>query len=81
MFVLNAKVPHVWVACSQNRPFFVEWHKHEGMMRFYHKFFRYRHPGVLIGLVAVGVWLRFDLVAPYYYSAERAGEALGLGRG
>jgi len=31
-----------------------------------HKFFRNQCPGVLMGLVALGVWLRFGLVAGYY---------------
>jgi hypothetical protein len=59
---------------------FVEWHKHKGMIRFYKKFFRNQYPGALMGLVVVGVWLRFGLVATYY-SAKRAGQALGFGHG
>jgi GT2 family glycosyltransferase len=80
MFVPDAKVTHFWGACSRSQPVFVEWHKHKGMMRFYWKFFRHQYPGVLMGLVAVGVWLRFGLVAGYY-TAKRVGRALGLGRG
>ena len=52
-------------ACSQSRRVFVEWHKHKGMLRFYRKFFRHQYPGVLMGLVVAGVWLRFGLVAAY----------------
>lgn len=80
LFVPSARVTHALGACSHSRPVFVEWHKHKGMMRFYRKFFRHQYPGVLMGLVAVGIWLRFGLVAAYY-SAKRAGRALGLGRG
>lgn len=80
LFVPSARVTHTLGACSRTRPIFVEWHKHKGMMRFYRKFFRHQYPSVLMALVAVGVWLRFGLVATYY-SAERAGRALGLGRG
>jgi len=79
MFVPSARVTHALGVCGRTRPVFVEWHKHRGMMRFYHKFFRHQYPGVLMGLVAVGVWLRFGLVATYY-TAKRAGRALGLGR-
>lgn len=79
MFVPDAKIVHVWGACSRSRPIFVEWHKHKGMMRFYRKFFRHQYPGVLMGLVAIGVWLRFGLVATYY-SVRRAGQMLGFGR-
>lgn len=80
MFVPTARVTHALGVCGRNRPIFVEWHKHKGMMRFYLKFFRHQYPGLLMGLVAVGVWLRFGLVAAYY-TAKRAGRALGLGRG
>lgn len=79
MFVPSARVVHAHNGCSRSRRIFVEWHKHKGMMRFYRKFFRHQYPGVLMGLVAVGVWLRFGLVATYY-SARRAGQMLGFGR-
>lgn len=80
LFVPSAKITHALGVCGRNRPVFVEWHKHKGMMRFYHKFFRHQYPGVLMGLVATGVWLRFGLVATYYTS-KRIGKALGIGRG
>lgn len=66
MFVPDARVTHVWGACSRSRPYFVEWHKHRGMLRFYKKFFYHQYPGLLWGLVVVGVWVRFVLVAGYY---------------
>ena len=62
LFVPSVKITHVLGACGKSRPVFVEWHKHKGMMRFYRKFFRHQYPGVLMCLVAVGVWLRFALV-------------------
>ena len=80
LFVPSAQITHVLGVCGRSRPIFVEWHKHKGMMRFYCKFFRHRYPGVLMGLVAVGVWLRFGLIATCL-SAKLAGQALGLGRG
>ncbi len=63
IFVPEAIVTHERGACSQSRPIFVEWHKHKGMMRFYYKFFNHQYPGGLMALVAVGVWLRFVVVA------------------
>ena len=63
LFVPDARVIHYLGACSRSRPIFVEWHKHKGMMRFYQKFFRHQYPGLLMWLVAIGVWLRFGLVA------------------
>ena len=62
LFVPSARVVHQFGACSQSRPFFVEWHKHKGMIRFYHKFFRRQYPLGLMGLVTLGVWFRFGLV-------------------
>ena len=66
LFVPSARVTHTLGVSSRSRPIFVEWHKHKGMIRFYRKFFRRQYPGVLMGLVALGVWLRFGLVAGYY---------------
>jgi len=67
LFVPDAQVTHEWGACSRSRPVFVEWHKHRGMLRFYRKFFRERYPGGLWALVVAGVWLRFGVVAGYYW--------------
>ena len=66
MFVPDARVIHVWGACSRSRPFFVEWHKHHGMLRFYRKFFKKKYPGSLWRFVVLGVWLRFGLVSTYF---------------
>ncbi len=78
LFVPTARITHALGVCSRSRPIFVEWHKHKGMMRFYHKFFRHQYPGVLMGLVTIGVWLRFALLAAYY-SGKHIGKALGRG--
>jgi GT2 family glycosyltransferase len=65
MFAPDARIVHAKGACSRSRPIFVEWHKHRGMMRFYRKFFRHQYPGPLMWLVALGIWLRFGVVASY----------------
>ncbi len=62
VFVPSAKIVHALGVCSRSRPFFVEWHKHKGMIRFYRKFFIHQYPLGLMGLVIVGVWFRFGLV-------------------
>lgn len=80
MFVPDAKIVHHKGACSKSRPIFVEWHKHKGMMRFYRKFFRNQYPGVLMWLVAVGVWSRFAVLATYY-GARHLGARLRQARG
>ncbi|WP_456384892.1 glycosyltransferase family 2 protein [Desulfolithobacter sp.] len=70
MFVPDAKVTHYAGTCSRERPVFVEFHKHKGMIRFYWKFFRDQYPGVLMWLVVAGVWTRFALLAAYYGSRQ-----------
>lgn len=80
LFVPAARITHALGACSRARPIFVEWHKHKGMLRFYHKFFRHQYPGVLMWLVMFGVWLRFAAVAAYY-SGRHVLRWLGFARG
>ena len=80
LFVPSAQITHVLGVCGRNRPVFVEWHKHKGMMRFYRKFFQHQYPSFLMGLVGLGVWLRFALVVSFQ-GARRIGLKLGLGRG
>ena len=63
LFVPDASVVHYLGHSSKTRPFFVEWHKHKGMIRFYRKFFSHQYPGLLMWLVRLGVWFRFSLVA------------------
>jgi len=77
MFVPDAGVIHYKGVCSRSRPLFVEWHKHKGMMRFYRKFFRHQYPGILMWIVALGVWLRFGALATWY-SVRKAGMMIGM---
>jgi GT2 family glycosyltransferase len=76
LFVPHARIVHHKGVSSRARPIFVEWHKHRGMLRFYRKFFRHQYPGAFMWLVAVGVWLRFALVAAYS-TGLRVRRALG----
>ncbi|AEA70004.1 MULTISPECIES: glycosyltransferase family 2 protein [Pseudomonas] len=62
LFVPDAQVMHVFGGCSRQRPYFVEWHKHLGILRFYRKFFRRKYPAVLWVSVVIGVWFRFSLM-------------------
>jgi hypothetical protein len=80
LFVPSVRITHALGVCGKNRPVFVEWHKHKGMMRFYRKFFRHQYPGALMCLVALGVWLRFGLVA-MCLTVKRACRVSGHGRG
>ncbi len=65
LFVPDAKMIHYQGTCSFDKPIFVAWHKHRGMMRFYRKFFRHQYPGILMWAVAVGVWIRFSATVVY----------------
>ena len=80
LFVPTSRIGHALGACSKSRRVFVEWHKHKGMIRFYRKFFRNQYPGVLMGLVEAGVWLRFGLVS-VYLTLQRIFARGGAGRG
>lgn len=77
LFVPGARMLHHKGVCSKSRPIFVEWHKHRGMMRFYRKLFKHQYPGVLMWLVAVGVWIRFLLIA-CFFTVRRISNALVL---
>lgn len=63
LFEPGAVAIHHRGMCGRTRPLAVEWHKHRGMVRFYHKHFRAAYPAGLFGLVVAGVWLRFAAVA------------------
>jgi hypothetical protein len=63
LFVPDAPIVHHKGGCSRQRPVFVEWHKHRGMVRFYRKHFRHNYPAGLMELVILGVWLRFAIIA------------------
>jgi hypothetical protein len=65
IFVPGAKVVHLKGVCGLDRPIFVEWHKHRGLMRFYRKFFRDQYPSALMVAVAAGVWGHFLALAGY----------------
>jgi GT2 family glycosyltransferase len=63
LFVPGARAVHHRGMCGRSRPLTVEWHKHQGMIRFYSKHFRRSYPAGLFGLVVAGVWLRLAAVA------------------
>lgn len=67
LFVPDAPVVHHLGHSSRVRPYFVEWHKHKGMVYFYRKFFLNQYPGLLMWLVDMGVWLRFGLVSARHF--------------
>lgn len=70
LFVPDARMIHHKGHCSKSRPIFVEWNKHKGMIRFYRKFFRHQYPGLLMGLVILGVWARFTVITGLYLAGR-----------
>lgn len=68
LFDPRAEVLHHQGYCSTSRPVAVELYKHQGMLRFYRKFFRHQYPGVLMWLVTAAVWIRFFLVAAGHWT-------------
>jgi GT2 family glycosyltransferase len=78
LFVPDARIVHHKGGCSRERPVFVEWHKHRGMIRFYQKHFRHQYPAGLMGLVVAGVGLRFAAVAAWIQCRRLWARALQL---
>jgi GT2 family glycosyltransferase len=71
VFVPGVEVLHHKGLSSGARPVRVEWHKHRGMLRYYHKFFAGRYPRPLLWLVTGMIWCRFGVLA-LYHTARRA---------
>lgn len=63
LFIPQIEVVHLKGFCSHQQPIRVLWHKHRGMIRFYHKFFRHQYPLWLWWCVVLTVWIRFLLLA------------------
>ena len=59
------KVEHGKGGSSRHRPLFVSWHKHRGMWRWFVKFDPAARNPLLRGLVWVGLWLHFAVLAPF----------------
>ena len=56
-------VTHVRGVSSRSRPVFVEWHKHRGLWRYFHKFDAQRHGIATRAAVFAMIWARFALAA------------------
>jgi N-acetylglucosaminyl-diphospho-decaprenol L-rhamnosyltransferase len=59
----GVRVLHLKGTSSRRRPVWVEWQKHRGMLRYFHKFDAAQSPWWLRLAVPLGVWLRFPLAA------------------
>jgi N-acetylglucosaminyl-diphospho-decaprenol L-rhamnosyltransferase len=59
--VEGVRVTHLKGTSSAAHPYFVTWHKHRGMWRYYRKFDGARHPWPLRALIASGIAARCAL--------------------
>jgi N-acetylglucosaminyl-diphospho-decaprenol L-rhamnosyltransferase len=57
----DLEVTHLKGCSSRRRPFWVEWQKHRGMLRYLRKFERRGAGALLYPLLWLGVWLRWPL--------------------
>lgn len=55
----HVRVLHLRGASSRSRPLFVEWHKHRGLWRYFHKFEAPRRGAATRAGVFAAIWLRF----------------------
>lgn len=60
----DLRVTHVRGVSSRRRPFWVEWHKHRGLWRYFGKFEADETPAWQRPLLWLAVWAHFALVAP-----------------
>jgi len=62
--IANAvRVVHLRGVSSRSRPFFVEWHKHRGLWRYFRKFEAAQRSGPLRAAIAAAIGLRFVIAA------------------
>jgi GT2 family glycosyltransferase len=59
-------VTHVKGTSGRRRPFFVAWHKHRGMWRWFAKYDPAARNTLLRAIVWCGVWLHYVVLAPRY---------------
>ena len=67
----HVRVLHVRGVSSRSRPFFVEWHKHRGLWRYFRKFEAPRRSAGMAAAVFAAIWLRFPLA--YVRARMKAG--------
>jgi len=72
MFVPDVRIVHHQGVCSQARPLKVSWHKHCGMRRFFHKFYRKHYGFPLSLLVTAAIWFHFVLEIPQKLLVDRS---------
>ena len=79
MFAPEVSITHVKEVSSKSRPIRVSWHKHNGMVRFYRKFFRGNYPAPFMWLVIATIWVRFTLSAVGIFVRSGVAKLRGAG--
>lgn len=75
LFDPNVEITHIGGVCSSSRPISVEFYKHQGMIRFYRKFFQEHYPFILMWIVISAVGLRFMIrCLVQFFSFKRPGK-------
>jgi hypothetical protein len=62
----DVRVMHMKGTSSRTRPFFVAWHKHRGMWRWFAKFDPAARNPLLRAVAWCGIWLHYTAMAPLY---------------
>lgn len=63
LFTPEVEITHVMGTCSRDIPITVLLHKHNGMVKFYRKFFRRQYPLPFMWTVIAAVWIRFAVLS------------------
>ena len=61
LFVPDVEIIHFKGRSSSQRPIFVEWHKHLGLVRFFRKFYYRSYPAAIYSVIALAILARFLL--------------------
>lgn len=72
----RAVVFHTKGVCGREKPLFVEWHKHRGMLRYYGKHHRTIGHRLAEPLVHAGVWMHFAAVCVRHVAADLLAHAV-----
>jgi len=71
LFARDIRVIHEQGGSSRNRPFFVAWHKHRAMWRYFCKFDQAAKNPLIRFMVKLGIWLHFFIYIPFYIWKSR----------
>lgn len=59
LFVPSVEIVHFKGRSSNQRPIFVEWHKHVGLIRFFRQHYYQSYPALIYSMIALAIFVRF----------------------